>query len=255
LEVRNESTVNVYVNAWAGGAGAYSFGIGELMLAPGETGTLDVDTSWHPTEFGINWSWGCAWRDAKSNEPFRIAEDTSNCDDPDRIKQPTSSDSGIPTYEPAGPWDDGILPLDYPTPRPTIAPLDWTLCYARSMPVRAKSVYDHASPDDGERILITQYWPRGVSRARVTTYTRVLAPSREILHALKSGAISWSEYEARYLDEMRGEAAREQIAVLAQRARDETITLMCVCREDAQCHRRLLRDLIEAASEPPTLNV
>ena len=115
------------------------------------------------------------------------------------------------------------------------------------MPVRGKSIYEEASPDDGARILTTNYWPRGISRERAGTYMRVLAPSREVLRAYKDGGITWAEYEPRYLDEMTGAAQRDAIASLAGRAQKETITVMCTCKDDAQCHRRLLRELIEHA--------
>lgn len=113
------------------------------------------------------------------------------------------------------------------------------------MPIRSKSIYDEAAADDGARVLTTNYWPRGVSRERAGTYMRVLAPSRELLRAFKDGVIDWAGYEPRYLDEMRGEKQREEIAALAERARVETITVMCACKEEAECHRRLLRQLIE----------
>ena len=113
------------------------------------------------------------------------------------------------------------------------------------MPVRTKRIYDPAEPDDGVRVLTTNYWPRGISRERAGTYVRALAPTRDLLRAFKDGAIAWPEYEVRYLNEMRGDKQRDEIARLAETARAATITLMCACREDAQCHRRLLRRLIE----------
>jgi uncharacterized protein YeaO (DUF488 family) len=114
------------------------------------------------------------------------------------------------------------------------------------MPVRGKSIYDAEERDDGVRVLTTNYWPRGVSRERAGVYKRVLAPSRPLLRAFKDGEIGWAEYELRYLEEMRGEAQRAEIAALAEAAATETVTVMCTCRDDAQCHRRLLRELIEA---------
>src|SRR5882762_9476530 len=113
------------------------------------------------------------------------------------------------------------------------------------MAIRTKSIYDSEEPDDGTRVLTTNYWPRGVTKERAGTYLRALAPTRDLLRAFKDGAISWSEYEVRYLEEMRGEKQREEIARLARVADTGTVTLMCACRDDAQCHRRLLRELVE----------
>lgn len=113
------------------------------------------------------------------------------------------------------------------------------------MPIRSKSIYDEASPADGARVLATNYWPRGVSRERAGTYKRLLAPSRELLRSFKDGMIEWDAFEPAYREQMTGEAQRAEIAALARQAATETVTVMCACREEAQCHRRLLRELIE----------
>ena len=112
------------------------------------------------------------------------------------------------------------------------------------MDVRAKSIYEDASPDDGMRVLTTNYWPRGISRERGGTYLRVLGPSRPLLRAFKDGEIAWPQYEVAYLAEMQEARAQAEIACLAETARDETVTLMCMCKDEAECHRRLLRDLV-----------
>ncbi len=117
------------------------------------------------------------------------------------------------------------------------------------MPVQCKSIYEDASPADGIRVLTTNYWPRGISRERAGTYVRILGPTRDLLRGFKDGTISWDEYEVRYLAEMQDEQRRAEIARLAELAVRETVTVMCVCKDDAQCHRRLLRDLIRARTE------
>jgi len=110
--------------------------------------------------------------------------------------------------------------------------------------VRTKSVYDSAEPADGRRVLATRYWPRGVARAAVDEYVSALAPSRELLHAFKDGAMDWDAFRERYLEEMSAPAARAEIARLAERAASEPVTLLCVCRQESRCHRSLLRELI-----------
>jgi uncharacterized protein YeaO (DUF488 family) len=117
------------------------------------------------------------------------------------------------------------------------------------MPVQCKSIYEDASPGDGLRVLTTNYWPRGISRERAGTYVRILGPTRDLLRGFKDGVISWEEYEVRYVAEMQDEAHQVEIARLAEAAARETVTVMCVCKDDAQCHRRLLRDLIDARIE------
>lgn len=114
--------------------------------------------------------------------------------------------------------------------------------------VRTKRVYDPPSPDDGRRILITRYWPRGVPRGAADEYTPKVAPSRELIRAYKNGEISWPRFKQLFLDEMKGEPAQSEIGRLATMASNDTITLMCICEDERRCHRVIVADLVEKAA-------
>lgn len=122
------------------------------------------------------------------------------------------------------------------------------------MPIRTRRWNDPARPDDGHRVLICRYRPRGVSKAKETwdEWLPDLGPSRA-LHADYYGKhgppIGWPAYRRRYLEEMA--SRRELIASLAERVRRrETVTLLCssACTDESRCHRALLAPLIEKAS-------
>ena len=110
--------------------------------------------------------------------------------------------------------------------------------------IRLKRIYDPPSPDDGRRILITRYWPRGVPKNAVDEYTTRVAPSRELLRQFKHEGLTWKEYVPRYRDEMRQPQAVTDIERLAKLAESGTITLMCTCEDERRCHRSLLRGLL-----------
>ncbi len=112
--------------------------------------------------------------------------------------------------------------------------------------VKTKSVYDPVEESDGQRILVSRYWPRGLSRERLslTEHLKEVAPSVELLHDWKASNISWNEYKNRYYKEMAQQ--QETISKLAKKASDKTITLLCFEREEnSHCHRHLLKKLIE----------
>jgi len=111
-----------------------------------------------------------------------------------------------------------------------------------------KRVYEPASPDDGYRVLATRYWPRGVPKSAVDEYTTKTAPSRELLREFKHEGLTWEQYVPRYLEEMRAEAAIDDIKRLAAIAKSGSMTLMCICEDENRCHRSLLRDLIIKAA-------
>jgi uncharacterized protein YeaO (DUF488 family) len=121
------------------------------------------------------------------------------------------------------------------------------------MPIKTKRWNDTQEPDDGFRLLICRYWPRGVSRKKKTWDSECydLGPSRK-LHAAFYGKqgepLGWEEYRRQYLLEMQGDIQQELIAGLAELAAEgKTITLLCssACEDEAHCHRTLLRELIE----------
>jgi uncharacterized protein YeaO (DUF488 family) len=120
------------------------------------------------------------------------------------------------------------------------------------MPLKTKRWNDPVEKDDGYRLLICRYRPRGVKEKDETwdAWCTELAPSRE-LHADYYGKngppISWEEYRKRYLEEMK--AQEEFIEELAQMvAEGKKITLLCssACVDEKHCHRSLLKQLVEA---------
>ncbi|HYV45779.1 MAG TPA: DUF488 family protein [Myxococcaceae bacterium] len=122
------------------------------------------------------------------------------------------------------------------------------------MPIRTRRWNDPGHPDDGLRVLICRYRPRGVPKAKETwdVWKKQLGPSVE-LHADYYGKhgppIDWATYRKRYLAEMK--AQKGEIRALAEKVKaGETMTLLCssACTDETHCHRTLLRELIEAAT-------
>jgi uncharacterized protein YeaO (DUF488 family) len=123
------------------------------------------------------------------------------------------------------------------------------------MPIKTKRWNDPIEPDDGFRLLICRYRPRGVRKADETwkTWCPELGPSRK-LHADFYGKhgppIGWAEYRKQYLKEMQTQHELiDELALLHNEGK--TITLLCssACEDATHCHRTLLRQLIEEAAE------
>jgi uncharacterized protein YeaO (DUF488 family) len=123
------------------------------------------------------------------------------------------------------------------------------------MPIlTAKHCRVEPSPEDGTRILVMRFWPRGVRRDRVAAWSRDLAPSPRLLGQFRARLAepglseaareaAWRDFVARYRAEMVTQDAA--IAELRRRhAAGETITLLCACHDPARCHRTVLAELI-----------
>ncbi len=126
----------------------------------------------------------------------------------------------------------------------------------RAMPILIeKHVRLHRSPEDGERLLVMRYWPRGVKSEAVDRWLRDLAPSAGLLRefqerndpATRSEATGDDEVWWRFVSAYRAEMAAQAPLIGELRARHErgeTITLLCGCHDPARCHRSLLANLV-----------
>jgi uncharacterized protein YeaO (DUF488 family) len=122
----------------------------------------------------------------------------------------------------------------------------------RHVPLRTRRWNDAPRPDDGLRVLICRYRPRGLPKREETwdEWRKELGPSPELLadfHGKRRAPISWTEYRKRYLEEMRQQSASiEELA--GTLIAGETVTLLCssACIDPERCHRTLLQKLIEA---------
>jgi uncharacterized protein YeaO (DUF488 family) len=132
-----------------------------------------------------------------------------------------------------------------------------------AMPLKTKRWCDPAEPDDGFRLLICRYRPRGVRREDETwdAWFPDLGPSRE-LHAAFYGKppparkgtirvvehgppISWDEYRRRYLAEMQSQQeCIEELALMLKEGKPITLLCSSACVDERHCHRTLLKELI-----------
>ncbi len=113
------------------------------------------------------------------------------------------------------------------------------------MSVKIKRIYDEASAGDGIRILVDRLWPRGVSkdRAKLDEWARELAPStmlRKRFHQTKD----FAEFERAYRREL--QAKKEQLAALAQKARETTVTLLYSVASKSSNHALILAKMVES---------
>lgn len=121
------------------------------------------------------------------------------------------------------------------------------------MPIKTKRWNDPPEPDDGLRVLVCRYRPRGVSKQQETwnVWHPELGPSKALHGAVyteSASKIPWPQYRRQYLDEQRKNIAL--IESLAAEVRSEkTVTLLCssACVRESRCHRSLLKELIEQA--------
>ena len=110
------------------------------------------------------------------------------------------------------------------------------------MSVRSKNIYEAPAPEDGRRLLVMRKWPRGIAKSQVDAWEKELGPSLALLEEWRGGEISWAEFARRYIQEVTSQP--HLLQDIANRARTQTVTVLCGCRDDNTCHRTLLQGII-----------
>ncbi|MBV9278900.1 MAG: DUF488 family protein [Chloroflexi bacterium] len=102
------------------------------------------------------------------------------------------------------------------------------------MAVRVKRAYQAAAPEDGMRVLVDRYWPRGVRKeeARIDAWMKQLAPSAELIRWFGHRPERWEEFRRRYGEELERGEARGDLAALRERAGAGTVTLVYGARDE-----------------------
>lgn len=112
--------------------------------------------------------------------------------------------------------------------------------------IRTKSIYAPKEADDGRRVLVTRYYPRGIKREHFDEWIRDLAPSSHLLRLYKNGHISPREFAVRYQIEIDDDTLRQIIHDIKRYSTICNITLLCYEPEGEFCHRHILKELINS---------
>jgi uncharacterized protein YeaO (DUF488 family) len=109
---------------------------------------------------------------------------------------------------------------------------------------------------EGVRIGAVRRVPRGVPKseyARRDYFDRwlpELAPSAGVVTWALSEPFTpqrWAQYRRTYLREMKQPPAKRLIALLAALSAHTNFSVGCYCKDEAQCHRSLLKELLIGA--------
>jgi len=110
--------------------------------------------------------------------------------------------------------------------------------------IYCKRVYQEPTPGDGYRVLVDRLWPRGVKKSdlQCDEWAKALAPSAELRKAFHGDVIDFTEFSRRYIAELtsQGDAPKG----LADRAKNQTVTLLYGAKNTEQNHALVLADFL-----------
>ena len=113
------------------------------------------------------------------------------------------------------------------------------------MKIEIKRVYEEPGRADGTRILVDRLWPRGLSkeRARVDLWLKDIAPSTELRKWFGHDPSKWSEFQARYRQELKSKA--DMLADLKKRAAETPVTLLYGAKDEVHNEAVVLQSLLQ----------
>jgi len=120
------------------------------------------------------------------------------------------------------------------------------------MPIRVVRLGSPRLPDEGLRIGTVRRPPRGVPKTEFAardfydTWLPELAPSQDLVtRALSAESdAEWAAFVRGYRKEMSQPGARHLIDLLANLSHTSSLGVGCYCRDEARCHRSVLRELL-----------
>jgi uncharacterized protein YeaO (DUF488 family) len=110
--------------------------------------------------------------------------------------------------------------------------------------IALRRVYETPQPGDGLRILVDRLWPRGLrkSDSAVNLWLREIAPSHELRRWFGHDPARWTEFRARYRDELARQP--ERLRELMEHCRRRPVTLLYAARDDTYNHAVVLREVL-----------
>lgn len=111
--------------------------------------------------------------------------------------------------------------------------------------IQVARVYDEVGPDEGQRVLVDRFWPRGVRKddPRVGIWCKDVAPSRDLREWYRHDADRFDEFAARYTSELRDSGALEELRKLTRRG---SVTLVTATRDVDISQAAVLAKLLKA---------
>jgi uncharacterized protein YeaO (DUF488 family) len=113
--------------------------------------------------------------------------------------------------------------------------------------IQIKRVYSESDKHDGFRILVNRVWPRGFNkeRANVDEWRKELAPSTALRKWFGHDPAKWAGFRERYRKELAESGGIDALKELAQRSRDEAITLVYGAADEQHNQAVALKEFVD----------
>jgi uncharacterized protein YeaO (DUF488 family) len=111
--------------------------------------------------------------------------------------------------------------------------------------IKIKRIYEAPTAEDGIRILVDRFWPRGLSKekAKIDLWLREIAPSDKLRKWFAHDPEKWVEFKQKYFKEL-GEK-KELVNLILEKVNQGNLTLLFGAKEKRHNNAVALEEYIE----------
>ncbi|MGH3539310.1 MAG: DUF488 domain-containing protein [Pseudonocardiaceae bacterium] len=115
------------------------------------------------------------------------------------------------------------------------------------MTVKVGRVYDQATDQDGNRVLVDRLWPRGMSKSRadIGEWCKQVAPSTTLRKWYNHDPQRFAEFRRRYRAELATGEHAMALAHLRELAADGALTLLTASKDPGISEAAVLAELLQ----------
>lgn len=115
--------------------------------------------------------------------------------------------------------------------------------------ITVERVYDHPGAEAGIRVFVDRLWPRGLRKDSFyyDDWAKDLAPSTELRRWYSHDAALFSEFRARYIEELKSSTGREAVERLHKIADGRPIILLTATKDLDHSGAVVLADYLRSA--------
>ena len=117
------------------------------------------------------------------------------------------------------------------------------------MTVKLKRAYEKAAADDGIRVLVDRFWPRGVSKEKLNleSWMKEVAPSAQLCKWFNHDSEKFDEFKQKYQEELQSNPEQqEQLEVLRHMVSEQKqVTLVYGAKDEVHNQAAVLKELLE----------
>ena len=117
------------------------------------------------------------------------------------------------------------------------------------MRICIKRVYEAASPDDGERILVDRLWPRGLSKekAAIDIWEKDVAPSAALRKWFGHDPDKFDDFRNKYRKELEDNPAIKRFEGMNHHfGKDKKVTLLFGAKDETHNQAAVLKEYLDS---------